>query len=196
MPSYSAFLRRLQLLENILNASISSLQPTNDFFIVDSTPFEVCKTARYKRSRLFKEDAAWAISSTKKVYGIKLHLAINDANRAVNFSITKGSISDVSMAEKLLEGRMGTAIGDKGYVSEELRIKLKNRGMNFIVRARKNMKMQNSDEEVKLLAKRHKVETFFGKLKIRLGESFSRFRSWKAVSAAIAIGIMTLNLGL
>jgi hypothetical protein len=39
------------------------------------------------------------------------------------------------------------------------------------------------------------VETFFGKLKNRIGESFSHFRSWKGAKAAIVIAMATINLG-
>jgi hypothetical protein len=56
------------------------------------------------------------------------------------------------------------------------------------------MKKQNNDEERELLKSRHKVETFIGKLKRKTGESFSRFRSWRAVFAAITSGIISLNL--
>jgi hypothetical protein len=57
------------------------------------------------------------------------------------------------------------------------------------------MKMQNTPEEKALLSRRHKIETFFGKLKRRIGENFSRFRSWKAVLAAISIAVASMNLG-
>ncbi|MDR3117315.1 MAG: transposase, partial [Puniceicoccales bacterium] len=101
-------------------------------------------------------------------------MAIDDLNQVVNFFITKGSASDVSMAAKLLQGRTGTAIGDKGYVS-------KNCGLNFIARAKRNMKEQNTAEEIAALSKRYKVKIFTGKLKTRLGDNVAHFRPWKAV---------------
>jgi hypothetical protein len=60
-----------------------------------------------------------------------------------------------------------------------VRTALKDSGLNFITRARKNMKEKNTSEEIAHLSRRHMVETFFGKLKNRIGESFSHFRSWK-----------------
>jgi hypothetical protein len=39
------------------------------------------------------------------------------------------------------------------------------------------------------------VETFFEKLKNRIGESFSHFRSWKGAKAAMVIAIATINSG-
>jgi hypothetical protein len=60
------------------------------------------------------------------------------------------------------------------------------------------VEVENADtsEEKTLLSRRHQVETFFGKLKRKIGESFSRFRAWKAASAAITVAIMSMNLGL
>jgi hypothetical protein len=195
MPSYSAFLRRLQLWEEVVGDFQSFTQAILNFFIVDSTPFELCKRVRSWRSCLFEEHADWAISATKKIYGIKLHLAIDDLNQVVNFFITKGSTSDVSMAAKLLQGRTGTAIGDKGYVSKNLHMELKNCGLNFIARAKRNMKEQNTAEEIAALSKRYKVKIFTGKLKTRLGDNVAHFRPWKAVSVSIGIALMTMNLG-
>jgi hypothetical protein len=99
------------------------------------------------------------------------------------------------MARPLLQSLSGTGLGDRGYVSKDVRTALKNNGLNFITRARKNMKEKNTSEEIAHLSRRHMVETFFGKLKNRIGESFSQFRSWKWAKAAIAIAMATINLG-
>jgi hypothetical protein len=103
-------------------------------------------------------------------------LAINDLNQVVNFFITKGSTSDVSMAAKLLQGRTGTAIGDKDHVSKNLHMELKNCGLNFIARTKRNMKAQNTSEEITALSKRYKIGTFIRKLKTRLSDSLAHFR--------------------
>jgi hypothetical protein len=58
------------------------------------------------------------------------------------------------------------------------------------------MQVQNTSEEKALLSRRHKIETFFGKLKRKIDESFPRFRAWKAASAAITVALMGINLGL
>ncbi|MDR3117314.1 MAG: hypothetical protein LBT98_01965 [Puniceicoccales bacterium] len=68
MPSYSVFLRRLQLREAVVGDFQSFTQAILNFFIVDSTPFELCKIVRSWRSCLFEEHADWAISATKKIY--------------------------------------------------------------------------------------------------------------------------------
>jgi hypothetical protein len=42
---------------------------------------------------------------------------------------------------------MGTAIGDKGHCSSEIKERLAQTGIHFIARARENMKNGNTEEE-------------------------------------------------
>lgn len=195
MPSYSAFLRRVQICGSILGKILPELIESEGFFIIDSTPFSVCGEARHRHSRLFRGNVAWAFTSTKKIFGFKLHAVIDESGNVVKFCITNGSVSDSTAAMPLLQSLSGTAIGDKGYVGKSLRAELEKHGLKFIARARRNMKMQNTAEEKKLLSQRHRIETFFGKLKRRIGESFARFRSWRAALAAINVAIITMNFG-
>jgi IS5 family transposase len=195
MPSYSEFLRRRIICGNIIRNTFMDDADEAAYFIIDSTPFKVCETARHSRCRLFKEFAAWAISSTKKYFGIKLHAVLNDKGQAIRIALTKGSVADVTAAAKMLKGLSGSGIGDKGYISKSLNEELTTHGFSLITRPRKNMKRKNTDAEMKLLSERHKIETFFGKLKRKIGESISRFRSWEAAAGSIAIAAASLSLG-
>ncbi|MDR2677157.1 MAG: transposase, partial [Puniceicoccales bacterium] len=85
----------------------------------------------------------------------ELHLSENSWKQVVNFAITKGSISDIPMARPLLQSLSDTGLGDRGYVSKDVRKALKNSGLNFIARARKNMKEKNTSEEIAHLSRRH-----------------------------------------
>jgi transposase len=194
MTSYSAFLRRLPLVGEILTKSLQ-IKGGTGFFIIDSTTFKLCENIRFYTCRLFPEFAAWAHSSTRNIFGFKLHIAINEHGKIVAFRLTNGSKHDIKEAENLLQGRIGTAIGDKGYCSSKVKERLAKSGLRFIAHARKNMKNMNSNEEKGILRRRNLVERVFGKLKRLVGDSFSRFRAWGAVRATIAAGILALNLG-
>jgi hypothetical protein len=191
---YSSLLRRLQKIFPILNSFINS-NAGNGFFIVDSTSFKLCESIRFKQMRLFRNFAGWAYSSTRCIYGFKLHIAIDEKGKIVAFRFTNGSRHDIKEAEELLKNRTGTAISDKGYCSQSLSNCFARKGLRFIVPSRRNAKKGNTQEEKELLRKRNLVERIIGKLKRHIGDSFSRFRAWGAVSATIAIGILTLNLG-
>jgi transposase len=195
MTCYSAFLRRLPLLGKILVKALQTTTGTG-FFIVDSTSFKLCENVRFYSCRLFPEFAAWAHSSTRCIFGFKLHIAIDERGKIVAFRLTKGSKHDIREAENLLRGRIGTAIGDRGYCSSQVKKRLAQKGLRFITHARKNMKNGNTKEEKHLLQRRNLVERVFGKLKRLVGDSFSRFRAWGTAQATIAVGILVLNLSI
>jgi transposase len=193
MTCYSAFLRRLPLFGEILTEFLQTTTGMG-FFIIDSTSFKLCESVRFYNCRLFPEFAGWAYSSTRRVFGFKLHIAIDEHGKIVAFRLTNGGRHDIKEAENLLRGRIGTAIGDKGYCSAQVKERLAQDGLRFVTHARRNMKNGNTEEEKGLLRRRNLVERVFGKLKRLIGDSFSRFRAWGAVQATIAIGILTLNL--
>jgi IS5 family transposase len=193
MTCYSSILRRLPLLGEILAKFLQTSTGTG-FFIIDSTSFKLCENVRFYSCRLFPKFAAWAHSSTRCIFGFKLHIAIDGDGKIVAFRLTNGSRHDIQEAENLLLGRTGTAIGDKGYCSDRVKERLAKNGLRFIAHARRNMKNGNTKEEKRFLRRRNSVERVFGKLKRSIGDSFSRFRSWGAVQAIIAIGILILNL--
>jgi hypothetical protein len=69
-----------------------------------------------------------------------LHIAIDEDGKIVAFRFANGSRHDVKEVKNLLRGRMGTAIGDKGYCSQQLKARLAKTGLRLIAHARKNMK--------------------------------------------------------
>jgi hypothetical protein len=137
MPKYFAFLRRLQLAGEILWKFFQNSPIDGKNSIIDSTSISTCKDIHHSRSKLFPPIASWVFSATKTVFGIKLHLVIDEKQKATRFSLTNGFVSDVSEAFHLLETCSGTTIGDKGSVSENLRSVLVEKGVRFIARTKK-----------------------------------------------------------
>lgn len=195
MTCYSSFLKRLPLVGEILMEFLQT-QTGMGFYILDSTSFKLCEDVRFYKCRLFPKHAGWAHSSTRCIFGFKLHLAIDGDGKIVAFRFTNGSTHDINEAENLLRGRMGTAIGDKGYCSQQLKTRLAERGLQFITPARRNMKNKNTLEEKQLLRRRNLVERVIGRLKWHVGDNFSRFRAWGAAQATIVIGILAVNFSL
>jgi hypothetical protein len=113
----------------------------------------------------------------------------------INFCFSNGSETDVCFLEILFENCTGTAIGESGYVPKARENRLMENRLRFIVKKRKNMKIQNTDEEKKLLRERRRIENFNQRLKSLVGEDFSRFRVWDSAKAVIAVAIMAINLG-
>ncbi|MDR0428716.1 MAG: hypothetical protein LBG86_01625 [Puniceicoccales bacterium] len=82
----------------------------------------------------------------------------------------------------------------KRDISIHLLQNLPNGDRKFIAKKRKNMKIQNTDEEKKLLRERRRIENFNQRLKGLVGEDFSRFRVWDSAKAVIAMAIVAINL--
>ena len=83
----------------------------------------------------------------------------------VDFVLTGGEVGDVTQAEKLLEGKTGDCLlGDKGYDSDALIEKLKERGIEAVIPARSNRLVQREYDK-HLYKDRNLIERFFNKIK-------------------------------
>jgi hypothetical protein len=195
LPEHSGILKRFPKVFGILDKHINS-KAHHGKFIIDSTPLELCKKVRIKRYKSMREAIGMAISATKIICGFKLHIVTNEqGTKVIRFCFSKGSKHDVNFLEELLQNCTGSCLADSGYICTKREKRLKDGGMQLIVRKRKNMKTQNTLQEKRRLKVRYRVENFIRKLKTRVGEDFSRFRVWASAKAVVAVGIVALNLG-
>ena len=138
-------------------------------YYVDSTPLSVCKNQRIKRHKTFKGVAERGKSSMGWFYGFKLHLIINSQGEIISFKITKGNVNDIKPVKDMAKGLSGKMFGDRGYISQELKEKLKKEKLDFITKIRQNMKKKAkykiSNHDKFLLSKRGIVETVIGQIK-------------------------------
>lgn len=195
LVSYSRFIqwlpREMILLMNfVMNQCLGT--PTGTQYI-DSTPLVVSHNRRIHQHRTFEGIAKRGKSSTGWFFGFKLHLIINDLGEIIAFFITPGNVSDVNaeLVEKLCKGVWGQLFGDKGYISQKLKAKLKDRGIELITKLRKNMKKQVLPLMDRLkLAQRSVIECTVDALKNQAYVEHSRHRSFHGfiinVLAAIA----------
>ena len=197
LPEYSALMRRFPRALGVLQSHFAARKRSGKY-IIDSTPFEVCKMHRHRRYRSMPEAIGRIVCrKVTRMYGFKAHLLTDIAgNQALRVHFSSGTAHDVNFMENLLRDCTGVGIGDTCYVSSARQKALSEKGLTFIARRRANMRVQNSPAEMALLKQRHRIEIFVGKLKRLVGESFSRFRSWSAAQATILVGVVAINLGL
>lgn len=87
-------------------------------------------------------------------------------------------IADIKMVEQLVEGLQAKIHVDRGYISQELKSRLKDQAIDLITYHRKNMKsvqLPASDEYH--LKQRNKIETLFSLLKGQYNLVTSKARS-------------------
>jgi hypothetical protein len=104
---------------------------TEQYYIVDSMPIEVCKLSREKRARICKEtlstspDKGYCASQQMYFYEYKLHgvCSVNGVFHSID--LTKASVHDVEILKDLNTQLSDCVLlGDKGYIGKEIQLDL------------------------------------------------------------------------
>ena len=108
-----------------------------------------------------------AIGSSRGGKTTKIHMLADAHGNPVFFEITEGQVHDMQQSEALLEHCKagGSLINDKGYDSEKLREKAREKEITPVIPRRKNSEKPNPEFDQELYKLRHLVENLFAKLK-------------------------------
>ena len=111
-------------------------------------------------------------------YGCKLRIAMNQFGEIACSALSNGHVADIKMVEQLVAGVEAKLYGDRGYISQELKIRLKYQGIDLIIYHRKNMQaIQLCASDEYHLRQRNKIETLFSLLKGQYNLVTSKARS-------------------
>ena len=184
-PHLVSYTRFVQLKKEVLTLLVSYLSTTlgdcSGVSFVDSTRLRVCDNKRISSHRVFADVAERSKTSMGWFYGFKLHLIINDTGELLDVALTPGNTDDRKpLWGVATEGSLhGSLYGDRGYISKDLREKLRKQGVNLVYKVRKNMKpldLSVSDEV--LLKKRMLIESVIRELKTQMQVEHTRHRSF------------------
>lgn len=155
---------------------------------VDSTKLAVCQNLRIPRHKQFADLAGRGKTSVGWFYGFKLHLTVSERGELLSWFITAGNVDDRRPVAGLARKLWGKLFGDKGYISNPLKMLLKQRGIEFLTKLKKNMKQAEISLTDKiLLRKRSIIETIFDQLKNISQIEHTRHRSfWNFLVNVIA----------
>lgn len=146
---------------------------------VDSTKLAVCQNLRIPRHKQFAHSAGRGKTSVGWFYGFKLHVTVSERGELLSWFITQGNVDDRRPVPKLARRLWGKLFGDKGYVSAPLKLLLKERGIEFLTKLKKNMKPPEVSTIDKILwRKRAIIETVFDQLKNISQIEHTRHRSF------------------
>ena len=133
---------------------------------MDSTPIAVCENLRIARHQQFADIAGRGKSSTGWFYGFKLHVTVSDCGELLSWLVTPGNCDDRKPVSKLAQKLWGKLFGDKGYISNALKLVLAEQNLELVTNVKKNMKPRPLSAADKiLLRKRAIIETVFDQLK-------------------------------
>jgi len=97
----------------------------------------------------------------------KIHLAVDSYGLPIEFIITGGDVHDSKVANELIEllPQGDFIVADKGYDSEAIRNKIRERNSSPVIPRKQNSKVGNADIDWCLYKYRHLVENAFARLK-------------------------------
>jgi len=179
LMSYSRFVNLMKTcLFPLFIFSQGCLGKCTGLSFVDSTILTVCHARRIHSHRVFRTMAKRGKTSTGWFYGFKLHLIINETGEILAYMLTPGNVDDRVPVPWLSKDLLGKLFGDKGYISQELFLKLYEQGIEIITRLKRNMKdkLMSVVDKI-LLRKRGIIESVNNKLKNSCQIEHHRHRS-------------------
>lgn len=158
-------------LEDIRKRLSDKFNESEQYFIVDSMPLEVCKLSRSSRSKICKEtdyahpNRGYCASQKMHYYGYKLHAICSVKGVFQSLDISPASVHDVHYLKDIKQQiRDCTLLGDKGYLSADYQLDLFTAyNIKLEIPMRKNQK--NYKEQPYIIRKsRKRIETLFSQL--------------------------------
>lgn len=101
-----------------------------DVFIVDSTPIEICKISRAKRSEICSTETiqpafGYCAAQKTRYFGYKLHAVCDKNGIFHSYDFTPANVHDVNYLKDIKEDFKNCLfIGDRGYISKDLQVDL------------------------------------------------------------------------
>jgi IS5 family transposase len=193
LVSYSRFMEYIPSVLLSLYGYLRSLfGECTGITFADSTALAVCENPRIKQHRVFGGVARRGKTSTGWFFGFKLHLLVSDRGELLNVTLTAGNTDDRKPLPGLLGAVSGRLVADKGYLSRDLSESLREKGIELITKARKNMEQpQLTVMNAFLLRKRAIIESVIDQLKNISQVEHTRHRAftgflWNLAAALIA----------
>ena len=150
---------------------VEKFNETENYFVVDSMPLEVCKMSRSSRSKICKEvdyaipDKGFCASQNLHFYGYKLHAVCSISGVFQSFDISPASVHDIHYLQDIKTQIADCVLlGDKGYLSQTIQLDLFNKvDIQLETPKRKNQKGYKP-QFYPFKKYRKRIETLFSQL--------------------------------
>ena len=171
----SQFNRRRKHLRTVIDlvsqALVNKLLPSENTFILDSMPIEICKFARAKRIKICKQNAetapeyGYCAAQNAHYFGYKFHGVCSLKGVVTNFDLSKANHADIKYLRDIEPYYADCLmLGDKAYLDSEYQLELfETKGIRLNTPMRSNQK--NYRKQPVLFRKvRKRIETIFSQL--------------------------------
>jgi hypothetical protein len=134
--------------------------------ILDSFPMPVCRFGRADRCQRLAELAAFGRDEGAKqtYYGLRVHLRVCWPGVIADSGLAPANLHDLVMAEELLHGVRGWALGDRSYWSPARAGMLADHGVWLLAPPSRSVKGSAPRLPGRLVQARRRIETVIGQL--------------------------------
>lgn len=162
---------------------------------IDATKLIACENLRIPQHKQFAGIAARGKTSVGWFYGFKLHLTVNDCGELLSWFVTPGNVDDRKPVPHLVRRLWGKLFGDKGYISNRLKLLLGEQNLELITKAKKNQKnvAPLAAEDKFLLRKRAIIESVIDQLKNISQIEHTRHRSFWNFMVNLVSGLIAYS---
>ncbi|KAA6316207.1 hypothetical protein EZS27_033451 [termite gut metagenome] len=172
----------------------------SNLFIVDSTPIEICKMSRAKRSSIcsteeIKPEFGYCAATKTHYFGYKLH-AICDENAVMHsFDLTPANVHDVNYL-KDVKYALATCelIGDKAYISALYQTDLFNQSQIKLSVPTRNNQFVKVELNYTKRRKRKRIETLFSQYKGQFSMNINFAKTFAGLATRILSKITSLMM--
>jgi hypothetical protein len=133
--------------------------------LIDSFPVPSCRFARAYRCRRLAGESAFGYDEMNKqtFYGLRAHLHVAWPGVIVGVDLAPADAHELHLAEEMLEGAEGWALGDRNYWSPKLAEHLEERGLRLLA-PYKSKKREEKPWPRWLVQKRRRIETVISQM--------------------------------
>lgn len=155
-------------IEELRIKMVEKFNETENYFVVDSMPLEVCKISRSSRSKICKEvdyalpNKGFCASQNLHFYGYKLHAVCSITGVFQSFDLSPASVHDIHYLQDIkMQMADCVLLGDKGYLSQKIQLDLFNE-VNILLETPKRKNQKNYQPQFYQFKKyRKRIETLF-----------------------------------
>jgi hypothetical protein len=152
--------------EHLWQALLGQLYSDPALHVVDSFPVPVCRLGRAWRVKRFRAWSAFGFDDVAKAtfYGLRAHVLIAWPGVIVRLALHPAALHDRWVAEDLLAGCTGWALGDTNYWSPFLQDQLAAQGLCLLAPRKTSVARWHHPWPRWLIQLRRRVETVIGQL--------------------------------
>jgi hypothetical protein len=186
--------------ENIRRSLSQKFSHLSNLFIVDSTPVEICRISRAKRSNICtKEDIqptfGYCAAKHSHYFGYKLHLVCDENAVIHSFDFTPANTHDVNYLKDVKCNLQNCElIGDRAYISADYQADLFNQSQIKLSVPMRSNSLNPIEFSMIKRRKRKRIETLISQLDSQFSMNVNFAKTFEGLATRIVSKVTALTM--